>query len=281
MRSISKSLKDYARGITGGLLFSLPLLYTMEVWWAGMNARPLHLLILIAVTFIVLLGYNRYAGMHPDTGLKEIIMDSFEEMGLGLIISFLLLLLLNRINFEMHYTEITNKIIIEAMFVAIGVSVGRAQLGSEDIEVQNNKDHENNNENNNGNNNKTAFALLSVCGCIIVAGNVAPTEEIILIAFEAKPSHILFLVLLSVLIGSVILFFSDFRKSKKIKEDNIMFTITFDTTLAYLISLATSAFILWFFGRFEGNEWQINLFQVIVLGLPAMIGASAGRLLVK
>ena len=277
MRSISKSLKDYARGITGGLLFSLPLLYTMEVWWSGMNAQPLHLLILIGVTFIVLLGYNRYAGMHPDTGLKEIIMDSFEEMGLGLVISFLVLLLLNRINFEMHYTEITSKVIIEAMFVAIGVSVGRAQLGSENKDDHNNKEP----DNNNGNNNKAAFALLSVCGCIIVAGNVAPTEEIILIAFEANPSHILFIILLSVLIGAVILFFSDFRKSKKIKTGNVVYTITFDTTLAYLISLATSAFILWFFGRFEGNEWQINLFQVIVLGLPAMLGASAGRLLVK
>lgn len=274
MRPVSKSLKDYARGITGGLLFSLPLLYTMEVWWAGLNAQPFHLLILIVVTFIVLLGYNRYAGMHPDTELKEIIMDSFEEMGLGLIISFLVLFLLNRINFEMHYTEITGKIIIEAMFVAIGVSVGRAQLGGEENET-NNSDVRNNNHN------KAALALLSVCGCIIVAGNVAPTEEIILIAYEVKAIHILFLLLLSVIIGAIILFFSDFRKSRKVKPEEMFYTITFDTSLVYVISLATSAFILWFFGRFEGNEWQINLFQVIVLGFPAMLGASAGRLLIK
>src|SRR5687768_4310411 len=36
-RSITESLREYGRGVAGGLMFSLPLLYTMEVWWAGFN----------------------------------------------------------------------------------------------------------------------------------------------------------------------------------------------------------------------------------------------------
>ncbi|MDQ3135846.1 MAG: TIGR02587 family membrane protein, partial [Acidobacteriota bacterium] len=39
MRPIKKSLQEYARGVAGGLLFSLPLLYTMEVWWMGVVAH--------------------------------------------------------------------------------------------------------------------------------------------------------------------------------------------------------------------------------------------------
>jgi Putative integral membrane protein (DUF2391) len=39
-RSITKSLQEYGRGVAGGLMFSLPLLYTMEVWWAGFNTHP-------------------------------------------------------------------------------------------------------------------------------------------------------------------------------------------------------------------------------------------------
>lgn len=35
------SLQEYARGIAGGLIFSLPLLYTMEVWWAGFITNAL------------------------------------------------------------------------------------------------------------------------------------------------------------------------------------------------------------------------------------------------
>ena len=39
-RPIAKSLQEYGRGIAGGMLFSLPLLYTMEVWWAGFSIHP-------------------------------------------------------------------------------------------------------------------------------------------------------------------------------------------------------------------------------------------------
>jgi len=31
-RSTAESLQEYGRGIAGGLMFSIPLLYTMEVW---------------------------------------------------------------------------------------------------------------------------------------------------------------------------------------------------------------------------------------------------------
>lgn len=41
---ISKSLQEYDRGIAGGLIFSLPLLYTMEVWQAGSAMQPERLL---------------------------------------------------------------------------------------------------------------------------------------------------------------------------------------------------------------------------------------------
>ncbi len=37
------TLQEYSRGLIGGLLFGLPLLYTMEVWWTGFLAGPLRL----------------------------------------------------------------------------------------------------------------------------------------------------------------------------------------------------------------------------------------------
>src|SRR5918992_393725 len=129
MRSVTKSLQEYARGIIGGLLFSLPLLYTMEVWWAGFSAHPFHLILYVLATLILLLGYNYYAGLRHDANLMEVLIDSIEEMGLGLLISTIALMLLGRITFDMTLNEIVGKITIEAMTVAIGVSVGTAQLG--------------------------------------------------------------------------------------------------------------------------------------------------------
>ncbi|MBA2732555.1 MAG: DUF2391 family protein, partial [Acidobacteria bacterium] len=84
MRPVAKSLQEYSRGIIGGLLFSLPLLYTMEVWWAGFSTHPLHLIFYVLATFALLLGYNFYAGLRHDANWMEVVIDSVEEMGLGL-----------------------------------------------------------------------------------------------------------------------------------------------------------------------------------------------------
>ncbi len=61
-RSIGRGLQEYLRGIAGGVMFSLPLLYTMKVWWASFTMHPLRLLLYVLATFTLLLGYNRYAG---------------------------------------------------------------------------------------------------------------------------------------------------------------------------------------------------------------------------
>jgi putative integral membrane protein (TIGR02587 family) len=128
-RPVAQSLQEYGRGVAGGLLFSLQLLYTMEVWWTGFIAEPLRLLACTAVTFLLLLGYNRYGGMRPGTRLIDVIIDSVEEMGLGLVIATLVLFLLGQITHGMPHLEIIGKIVLEAMIVSIGVSVGTAQLG--------------------------------------------------------------------------------------------------------------------------------------------------------
>ena len=57
--AISNSLREYARGLAGGLMFSLPLLYTMEVWWSGFVAQPMRLLVYVTATFVLLLSYEK------------------------------------------------------------------------------------------------------------------------------------------------------------------------------------------------------------------------------
>ena len=103
-RSITESLQEYGRGVAGGLMFSLPLLYTMEVWWAGFNTHPYRLLAYVLTTFLLLLGYNRYAGLRRDRNMTEVAIDSVEEMGIGLFLAALVLFLFGRITFEMPTT---------------------------------------------------------------------------------------------------------------------------------------------------------------------------------
>lgn len=286
-KPIKESLQEYARGIAGGLLFSFPILYTMEVWWAGFIASPISLLAVSILTFFLLLGYNRYAGMRPDANWAEVVIDSIEEMGLGMLLSFSVLLTLNRIQpGSMSIDEIMGKVIVEAMFVSIGVSIGTAQLGTgngggKGRDENEGKEPENNEDKSSYRKSKTAIAVLALCGSIIVGGNVAPTEEVLMIAVEASPMHVLLMALLSILLSVIITSFIDFKGTSRQKPDNFVYHITFDTCISYVVALAASAFVLWFFGRFGNTSFWNCFSQVVVLGVLSSIGASAGRLLIK
>lgn len=288
-KPVKESIEEYARGIIGGLLFSFPLLYTMEVWFAAYMTKPWNLILLVVVTFLLLLGYNRYAGMHPGTAWKNVVIDSFEEMGIGLILSFFILLMLNRIQLsDDSLEEIMGKVIIEAMIVSIGVSIGTAQLGSSASE-KNGQSGEKENESKSEEekigeerrSSRIALVVLALCGSIVVGGSVAPTEEILLIAIQASPVHILIIALLSILISMVVNYFSNFRGTNKAHPMPSAYEIAFDTCLSYSTALVASAFILWFFGGFANHSLNIILSQCTVLGLISSLGASAGRLLIK
>ncbi|GHA55108.1 TIGR02587 family membrane protein [Pontibacter akesuensis] len=286
-RPLRQSLKEYARGITGGLLFSFPMLYTMEVWWAGFSAGPLKLLALVVATYVLLLGYNRFAGMRPDVSWKSVLVDSVEEMGIGLLLAFGVLFMISRIDFaDMSIDEIMGKVIIEAMAVSIGVSIGTAQLGeggvSEDKAEEDERDLAEAAFVPDKQRVRAAVAVLSVCGAIIIGGNIAPTEEVIVIALEASPIHIFAMAVASLLLSIVIVYFSEFKGSSTgVSRQELAFEVTIDTCISYLMALVSSAFLLWFFGRFAGVSFAVAFSQVITLGLVASLGASAGRLLIK
>ncbi len=285
-RPIEKSLKEYARGIAGGLLFSFPLLYTMEVWWTGFMVTPLQLVLLMVATYLLLLGYNHFAGLRADASWRTVFIDSVEEMGIGILTSFLLLFLLNRIDFgSMALNEIVGKVLVEAMAISIGVSIGTAQLGGgndDDEERERDKVNEEFWKGASWWKHKAALLVLALCGSILVGGNVAPTDEVMMLAVEATPLHILMMALFSLVMGSMVVFFSDFKgTSKEVGTNNIVIDLLSDACITYLVALAASAVCLWFFGRFEGITFQGAFSQCIVLSVLSSLGASAGRLLIK
>ena len=282
-RPVSESLKEYARGIAGGLLFSFPLLYTMEVWWAGFIASPAQLILLIITTYLLLLGYNRYAGMRQDASWRSVFVDSVEEMGIGLALSFGVLLMLDRITLGgMSVEEVMGKVIIEAMAVSIGVSVGTAQLGADSGgSEEEDSAGEAGGQDEGSRNGSLGTAVLALCGAILVGGNVAPTEEILMIAVEAGPVHVLLMAVVSLLLSTIVMTFSDFKGTNPKLNKATAYSIIYDTCLSYIVALAASAFVLWFFGRFENMSFWNAFAQCITLGVISSLGASAGRLLIK
>ncbi len=275
-RTLGRALQEYARGVTGGLLFSLPLLYTMEVWWAGFIARPVRLLVYLLAGFLLLFGYNRHAGLHEDASWADVAFEAVEEMGLGLLISACILWLIGQIDSGMPASEILGKIVVEGVPAAIGVSVGAAQFGGNGKGGQGMKGREDKE-----NLSLSGQMVLGLCGAVLFASNVAPTEEVLQIAVESTSWRLLGLALLSLVLGGIILFYSDFTGSKPLRSGNGLGTVLSLSVISYAVALAASAFILWFFGRFEGVSLAIGIAQTVTLGVASAIGASAGRLLLR
>ncbi len=274
MRSTGESLREYGRGVAGGLLFSLPLLYTMEVWHAGFTMPPHRQLFYVLLALVLLLGYNRYAGLHPDSTWAEVAIDSIEEMGIGLLLSAVVLLLIGRIAPGQDLGEIVGRIVVESVTVAIGVSVGTAQLGG-------NGDAEQTGMPGKSDGSFGGQLTLAVCGAVLFAANVAPTEEIIQIGIELPGHQLAVLGLATMALAALILFYSDFRGSRRVVRADGFGSVLRGGVITYAVGLVTSAVILWLFGRFDGVGVSAVLGQSVALGVAATIGASAGRLLLQ
>ncbi|HEY7701724.1 MAG TPA: DUF2391 family protein, partial [Candidatus Limnocylindrales bacterium] len=57
-RQVRDSARDFLRAAAGGLLVGLPLLWTMEMWEHGATMSPLKVLLLLALAFAVVVGFN-------------------------------------------------------------------------------------------------------------------------------------------------------------------------------------------------------------------------------
>lgn len=90
------------RGASGGFLFGIPLLYTMEVWQVGSMAEPPEMVVALVLTLLVVFLLNRTAGFRKSQGDPpiEAAIDSVEAIAIGLVCATLMLILLQEITLK-------------------------------------------------------------------------------------------------------------------------------------------------------------------------------------
>ena len=268
---IATSLREYGRGIAGGFLFSLPLLLTMELWATGASASPARLVAGLLATFVLLCGYNAYAGLRHDSTLLEVLIDSVEELGLGLLLSAGILVLLANVSAGIHARDTLGTIVTQGLMVAIGVSVGTAQI-TVDPQKQGSPQGRH----------LTLISeiVLALCGTVLVAANAAPTQEIVLLAGRMEAAHLLGVMTVSLALAVMLLYHSGFRGSARFAGSR-HWDVLHGATVTYTVALAGSAGLLWFFRRFDNAAPQLAIAQCVVLALPGTLGAAIGRLLLR
>ena len=260
-----------ARAFAGAIIFSLPLLMTMEMWWLGFYMDRLRLLLFGVLNVAVLFGLSRVAGFEDTQGWADDALDAFAAYGIGAIASLAVLALFGIIGPGMSAGEVVGKIAVQAAPASFGAMIANKQLGESGDSAE---------ERRRGT--YVGQLFLMMAGALFLAYNVAPTEEMILISFRMTPWHGLALIAASLILLHAFVYGLDFAGEEEKEEPGPAFAATFlsYSVVGYGIAVLVSLYILWTFGRTEGADFPQIAMMTAVLGFPSAIGAAIARLVV-
>ena len=260
------------RAYGGAIIFSLPLLMTMEMWWLGFYADRIRLALFVALTVPLLIGLSRYSGFEETVSWKDDVVDAFVGYFVGMTAAAGVLALLALIGPGMSLGEIVGKISLQAVPGAMGAVLAQSQLGEAPDEPENR-----------GRKQPAYFGELFLMGvgALFLALNLAPTEEMVLIAYMMTEWHALLLVIVSLVIMHAFVYVVEFQgQAEHVTGASFWSVFLRYTTAGYGVVLLISAYVLWTFGRLDGLGMEPAVMSIVVLAFPAAIGAAAARLLI-
>jgi putative integral membrane protein (TIGR02587 family) len=261
-----------ARAFGGAVLFSLPLLMTMEMWWLGFYLDRVKLLLFMVLMIPVVVALDYFSGFEETASWREDLMDGLIAYGVGLVASLVILLLFGIVDLSQPLREVVGKVAIQSVPASFGAVLANSQLaGNGDGAEQRRKED-------------AGYAgqlFIMTAGAVFLAFNVAPTEEMILISFVMSSWHALALIAASLLMMHGFVYASAFRGSPRVAHGTPAWSLFLrNTVVGYVVALVVSAYVLWTFGRLEHGEVSTYVMMTLVLGFPAALGAAAARLII-
>ncbi len=256
-------VRGLARAFAGALIFGLPMLMTSELWELGARLDRLKLALLVLLAIPLLVGVAHRVGFEPTFGWREDLRDAALALGVGMLASGTILFLFSQLGTPVRPDQVIGRIAIQAVPAALGALLARSQLrGGEGERAF-------------GGYFGTLFMML--VGALFLSFNMAPTEEMLLVAFAMTPWHAIGLVALS--LGLTHAFVRahgnrDGASRSPARSDFLRYSLP-----GYVLALAISLFTLWIFGRIDGFGLSIALMATVVLAFPASLGASAARMI--
>lgn len=273
------ALRDVATGmgraVGGALLFSLPMLMTMELWELGFYMGRLKLALLLVLMVPLLVGVAHRIGFEPSFGWREDIRDAFIALGIGLVTSAVVLAIFGILDTDMSVREVVGKIAVQSVPAALGALLARSQFGGDRKEDDDEKEED-------GRAFSSYFGTLfmMIVGSIYFSLNVAPTEEMILISYTMTPVHAALLVALSIGCMHAFVYAVEFQGGPDMEPGGHWVEPLLRVTLpGYVLAFAISVFVLWIFERTGSVAPGAMLMATVVLAFPASIGAAAARLI--
>jgi putative integral membrane protein (TIGR02587 family) len=275
-KNLRSQLIGLARGFGAALIFALPILMTMELWAFGFTMDRLRLALMLVSSLPLLVGLAHFVGFEETFGWREDIRDALVALGIGMMASAVFLVCFGVIGFDASLDEVIGKIAVQTIPASIGALLGRTQLGGDDAAPSDES----------GAPAEDSYAgelFMMLVGALFLSVNVAPTEEMVLIAYMMTPWHALVLMALSLVLMHGFVYALGFKGGSSggeaVRQAGGLSDFLKFTLVGYALCLAVCLYVLWLFGRLDAMAAMPIVMTVIVLAFPAAIGASAARLI--
>lgn len=243
----------------------------MEMWQLGFAMDRWRLLALLVGTLPILVGLSYFAGFEHAFGLADHVLDAFAAIAVAACVGAIVLALLGVLSADQPAGEWLGKIAMVTFPGAIGALLADKQMnrGADD-------------DTHSGAERSYAGCLfLMLVGALFVALNVAPTEEMVLIAFQISAWQTIALALISVAVLHALLFWVDLPGRETRRGGDGFFSVLIRFSFAgYVVCLAASFLLLWAFGRVDGVGFGELTEFVVVLSFPAVLGAGLAHIVV-
>jgi putative integral membrane protein (TIGR02587 family) len=263
-----RALIDIGRAAGGALIFSLPMLMTMELWYIGLYIERWKLLLFLCLSCPFLIVLARQMGFEDTLSWTDAVRDSLIAVGVALLTCCAILFMLGIMTSEMGPDNMVGAVAVQLVPASIGALLARSQLGASSVS---------------GDEAPESYPrelLLMAIGALVLALNVAPTEEMMLISYKISYLHALAVVVVSLLVMHAFVFSLGFAGGSELTDElTTPRAFLFFTLPGYLIAILLSLYLLWFFGSLEGLAPGAISKLVVVLAFPASIGAAAARLI--
>ncbi|MGH2558538.1 MAG: TIGR02587 family membrane protein [Thermomicrobiales bacterium] len=272
---------DLLRGVTGGFLVGTPLFFTMEAWWLGQTITMSRALAIIALSYVLNLAFVLFTGFRiREAGSHRPYGDAVEATALAIVAAAITLTLIHQITLDQPLNVVIGRIAVGALPVSLGVSIANHILAPR--ESRTGSPDEGNEEQADIVQGVVIDFGAAFAGALFLSLNIAVTDETIMLATEVPVLLLPAIILFSLLLSHAIVFEAGFGgQTRRLRTPGPFQRPITETVAAYLVSLATRVLTLWLFDVIKpGGDWYVTFAQIVILALPASIGAAAGRLAV-
>lgn len=258
------------RAVGGSIVFTLPIMMTMEMWQLGFYISPLRVVALIVLSLPLFISLSSLVGFRKSKGFTDNVADVLVAYAVTFVTSSIVLITLGIITFETKPGVVYTMLLLQAVPGTLGALLARNIVG-ESSEQGDDQDVE-----------RTYRDDLTIlaAGAIFLAFSLAPTEEMILLSYMMTTWHTLALLMLTLPLMHAFAIAGAHVNGDDLKQwsTHRQLFLRF-TSIGYLIAFAISIFMLWVFESTGDQSFHNTVKTTIVLAFPAGIGAAASRLI--